>query len=190
MCTSLVNHAVYNIELTCHWIYSFVVIPVTVHLFIFKKPRDFVIWLLLDIAHGRVRGEVCFCELQGLFKTRPPFLSSVPWRIQFRNCADLWTTAAVLCQRPLETVQRTIKVIGSEWGEEARLKIVFRSHTSASTHRMPIPGNDILCHTNWPCGCAYRRHWLQRGSFFAPSWERCMHIIMIHYGRQWKIRSV
>lgn len=47
--------------------------------------------------------------------------------IQFRNCVDLWTTC--VCQRPLEIVQETIKVIG----RGPRLKIVFRSHASTSS---------------------------------------------------------
>jgi len=140
----------------------------TVHLFL--KSQETHISLLYgrsQLYPSGIGGGGCFCEQHGLFKPRPPPpYPSNSWRtlrIQFRNCVDLWTTA--LCQRPLETVQRTIKVIGSgKWvGVGARLKIVFRSHTSASTRRAPVLGNDVLCHTNWPCGCAYGHHHLLRG---------------------------
>lgn len=86
------------------------------------------------IAHGCVRGEVVFVSCKVCSKPDP--LSSL-WRtlrIQFRNCADLWTTAAVLCQRPLETVQRTIKVIGSEWGGKRRVWKSFSDRTRQLPH--------------------------------------------------------
>jgi len=164
------------------------VIPLTVYLFIFKKPRDAYSCYTAGAAIPVGRQGWGLFLWAARFVQNPTSPHPTPGegtlRIQFRNCADLWTT--VLCQRPLETVQRTIKVIGSgEWvgggcAFENRFPIAHVSLHPPGAHPQQ---RRSLSHKLALWVCVRPPPTSMRSFVSGKAYE---HVIVIHYGRRGK----